>query len=291
MIIVIGKSGQLAQACAERFTQLSVPFACLGRTDIDVFDQTAIEQTLNNYSDITAIINASAYTAVDKAEEEREQALALNCTAVGLLSDYAKGLGVPFIHISTDYVFSGKGNTPYLPDDAYQPVNAYGETKMLGERAALSCYPEGTCILRTSWVYSEFGNNFVKTMLRLFSEREQVNVVMDQVGAPTSAHTLAKACHEVIVNSVTGVHHVCDFGVTSWYDFAIAIYTLAQKQDYAFGDVSIQPIGSEAFPTPAARPNYSVLSTVSLRQQLPDLQLSHWQAPLSDVIKRIQHTK
>lgn len=158
---------------------------------------------------------------------------------------------------------------------------------MAGEKAVAEVYSENACILRTSWVYSECGHNFVKTMLRLFATRNELNVVMDQVGAPTSAHTLARVCLQSVKQRLIGVHHACDLGVTSWFDFAIAIYQQAQGLGLISQPVQINPITSDQFPTPAKRPHYSVLSTASLRQALPTLNLPHWQAALTDVMNKI----
>ena len=288
MIVVIGKSGQLAQACAQLLQQSNVAYVCFGRQDINILDKQSIHETLDEVENIDAIINASAYTAVDQAESEQQQAIAMNATAVELLCAYAKSISAFFVHVSTDYVFSGQANQPYLPGAPYQPVNAYGHSKMLGEQAVQSLYPEGSCILRTSWVYSEFGNNFVKTMLRLFSQRDQLNVIMDQIGSPTSAHTLAAACVQVVNDRVTGIHHVCDLGVTSWFDFAATIHKQACELGFELKPVVIQPISTSEYPTPAARPHYSVLSTASLRSKATALTLPYWQDALRNVLQRIK---
>lgn len=288
MIVVIGKSGQLARACAELFKQQRIAHVCLGREDINVLDSDSIQTVLGAYQGIDAIINASAYTAVDKAESEQSQATAINATAVDLLYAYALSVNAFFVHVSTDYVFSGQANTPYLPDADYQPINAYGKSKMLGEQAINARDSEGACILRTSWVYSEFGNNFVKTMLRLFAERDQLNVIMDQVGSPTSAHTLAMTCYEVAKQRLSGTHHVCDLGVTSWFDFAQNIHRQATQMGFELNDVKLLPISTQDYPTPATRPHYSVLDTRSLRANATTLTLPYWQDALTDVLERIK---
>lgn len=288
MLVIIGKSGQLAQALAKSLQlKPSFEFVCLGRNDLDITNYESLSQTLSGY-EIEAIINASAYTAVDQAESDVKQANLLNAEAVKNLATVAKEHDAYLLHISTDYVFSGKQNTPYLPDTPYAPVNQYGASKMAGEIAITDIYPENSAIIRTSWVYSEFGNNFVKSMLNLMAQRDALNIVYDQVGSPTSADTLAEACLGFVRQNICGVHHVCDLGVTSWFDFAKSIYHYAREMGILHKPVNIMPILSEAYPTPAKRPHYSVLDTASARESLVDVVLPYWQDALQNTLSNLK---
>ncbi|MFC3121955.1 dTDP-4-dehydrorhamnose reductase [Agaribacter flavus] len=286
MILVIGKNGQLARA----IKSLDSNVHCLGREDIDLVNSEGCLTTIAKLKP-SGIINASAYTAVDLAESNKHEAFELNADAVKNIAHAAKKLGVHFVHVSTDYVFSGDKGSPYLPNDEHKPLNRYGESKAAGETLLLSSFTERTCILRTSWVYSVFGNNFVKTMIELMASKPQLQVIDDQIGSPTSAHTLAKACLAALNNCLTGVHHVTDEGVASWYDFAVAIQDIAVAKGLIETRVPIYPVSSSAFQTPAKRPTYSVLSKTSLKQALPDLTLNHWRDELEIVINQLSINK
>lgn len=286
MIVIIGKNGQLAQKCAELLGGEQA--ISLGRNEIDLSTNKAYS-TLGQIKP-RAIINASAYTAVDKAEHEREIALNLNYKAVDFLSKYCSEKDIHFVHVSTDYVFKGDKGSPYLPDDNYEPVNVYGETKMLGEKAILATNTDNSCILRTSWVYSEYGGNFVASMLKLMEEKDQLGIICDQIGSPTSVDTLARACILAAQDKLKGAHHVTDEGVASWYDFAKCIQKLAFEQGLISNKIPINPIGTSEYPTPAKRPYYSVLSKQSLKVGLPSLQLPYWQDALASVLLKIKQT-
>ena len=226
-LVVIGKSGQLAWEIARL-----VPEAmCLGREDIDITSSEDIAAKLDKINP-DAVINASAYTAVDKAESDEENAYLLNQTAVANLAQYCKSNNVFFVHVSTDYVFNGEKGSPYTVDDAIEPQGMYGITKAAGEAEVTSILPAASAILRTSWVYSSHGNNFVKTMLRLMAEKPQLGVIDDQIGSPTWAKGLARACVEAASHRTAGVYHWSDEGVCSWYDFAIAIQQLGLEKAY-----------------------------------------------------------
>lgn len=280
-IIVIGKSGQVAWELAQLQTKHNLSF--FGRNDIDITSPESIETTLGHLS-IDAIINASAYTAVDKAEQEVEQAYAINATAVKNLVEFCKANSIHFTHISTDYVFGGDKGSPYLPDDEYDPKSVYGASKMEGEKHIRAIYPENSCIIRTSWVYSSHGNNFVKTMLRLMNERDELSVIDDQIGSPTYAGDLAKACVYASTNKVLGIHHWTDEGVCSWYDFAVCIKELASNYDLLGAKVNIKRTISSLFPTVAKRPNYSVLCK---RCSKIAIERSSWRHNLELVIKSL----
>ncbi|MEH2011807.1 dTDP-4-dehydrorhamnose reductase [Nostoc sp.] len=240
------------------------------------------------------IINAAAYTAVDKAESEPELATAINAIAPLIIAQESQKLGAFLIHISTDYVFDGNGYRPYLETDATNPLSVYGKTKLAGEEAIRE-----TCahhlILRTAWVYGTFGkNNFVKTMLRLGAERQELRVVADQIGSPTWAQDIATVIAQMIPQltpEISDTYHYTNSGVASWYDFAVAIFEEAQQLGFPLKVERIVPITTAEYPTPARRPNYSVLACGKistflgtypphwrqrLRQMLKDLKIGHW---------------
>lgn len=283
-IVVIGKNGQVAMELAH--LDKNADFYFFGREDIDITSVSSIEQTIGNI-EFDALINASAYTAVDKAESEIEQANEINVLAVKNLVDFCKRKNIHFTHISTDYVFSGDKGSPYLENDPYGPQSIYGESKMLGERYIIENYPENSCILRTSWVYSRFGNNFVKTMLSLMASKEQLSVIDDQVGSPTCASLLAAACIEAANQEIAGIYHWTDEGVCSWYDFALEIQRQGIEQGILNKAIPILPIPTTDYPTPATRPAYSVLSKVNTRRVFSSKN-KHWAANLSHVVNSLK---
>jgi dTDP-4-dehydrorhamnose reductase len=231
------------------------------------------------------VINCAAYTAVDKAETDRDAAFQINAVAVGKLAAYCKAIGALFITVSTDYVFDGNGTSPYLPSDTTDPINYYGASKAEGEKLAVTNNPE-SIIIRTSWVYSRFGYNFVKTMIRLMGERPSLNVVGDQIGAPTYAADLAVAIMHMVAqkaagNVHSGIYHYSNSGAISWYDFAVAIGELIQS------NCAVAKIGSEAFPTPAKRPHYSLMDCSSIIQDF-GVDQPDWKESLAACIPLIQ---
>ena len=278
LIVVTGKNGQLGSEL-----QLLAP-VCIAQYDFLFVDRTQLDLSSNESIDFfcaqhnpAVVINCAAYTAVDKAETDREVAFQINATAVGKLAAYCSSIQALFITISTDYVFNGNGATPYLPSDAKDPVNYYGETKAAGEQLAIANNPE-SIIIRTSWVYSRFGNNFVKTMRRLMGERPSLNVVGDQIGAPTYAADLAMAIMQVVAqklngNKHSGIYHYSNSGNISWYDFAVSIGEMSNS------NCVVTKIGTEAFPTPAKRPHYSNLSCDSFVTDF-SIQLFDWETSL-----------
>jgi dTDP-4-dehydrorhamnose reductase len=284
MIIVIGKNGQLALELTSLLG--NTPHQCLGRQDIDITDFAAMHATLNHYKP-TGIINASAYTAVDKAEGEQEAAFEINHKAVKNLAVYAKQHSVFLVHVSTDYVFGGDKGSPYQTTDDYYPQGVYGTSKAEGEKAILALYPNNSCIIRTSWVYSCHSNNFVKTMLRLMQEKPELGVIDDHIGSPTSARALASCCIQAVNNKVNGIHHFTDAGVASWYDFACAIQDIALRLGMLQKIIPIKPIPSSAYPTPAKRPHYSVLDKSNLMKSFDGLQPQHWRIELIKVLKAL----
>jgi dTDP-4-dehydrorhamnose reductase len=285
MILVIGSSGQLAKElkCLMGEEEL----VAVGRHDIDVTKLSEMSETLNRYQP-SAIINAAAYTAVDKAEIDQENAYLLNQHAVANLAHYAANNHCHLVHVSSDYVFDGAKGSPYLVGDKYNPQGVYGASKAAGEKAMQPLCTEHACILRTSWVYSQHGNNFVKTMLRLMSEKPELGVIDDQIGSPTSAKALAEACLYAAQHKVTGIHHFTDAGVASWYDFAVAIQRQALGKNMLNSAIPIRPIPSSAYPTPAKRPSYSVLDKCTLKEAFNGLQPKHWQTELDKVLEQIK---
>jgi dTDP-4-dehydrorhamnose reductase len=232
------------------------------------------------------IINTAAFTAVDKAETEKELAVLVNTTAVLELARVAKQFDILLITYSTDYVFSGHATSPYTTDTPLAPINYYGQTKAYGEQMALAANPD-SIIIRTSWVFSSHGNNFVKTMIRLMKERDSLNIVGDQKGRPTYAKDLAFATIQVLdaINegaSIKGIYHYANTGETTWFDFAQKIKELAGLE------CALTPINSDQFPTPAKRPAYSVLDTQKIEKAL-NLHIPHWELALSDCILQLKN--
>lgn len=282
-IVVIGKSGQLA---TELQHLLPASAVFLGRDDIDITQADALADTLQAYRP-DAIINAAAYTAVDKAESEPDAAFAINATGVQNLATYCKAQQVFLVHVSTDYVFNGHKGVPYMSDDTIEPQGVYGKSKAQGEQALLELLPDQSCLLRTAWVYSSHGNNFVKTMLKLMASKPQLGVIDDQIGTPTWARGLAQACYFAVQQQVKGVYHWTDEGVASWYDFAQAIQDLAIDKGLLSQAIPILPIPSSQYPTPAKRPPYSVLDKTTTREAFAELQPAHWRAQLASMMDQL----
>jgi dTDP-4-dehydrorhamnose reductase len=260
---------------------MGIELLALGSDRLDISDGKNVKAVVERERpDI--ILNAAAYTAVDKAEVEQERAHAINATAVGSLSDAAKAVGALFAHVSTDFVFDGSAGTPYRPDDKTNPLGVYGQTKRAGELLA----GNDTLIVRTAWVYGPVGGNFVRTMLRLMAERPEIKVVADQVGTPTYALGLATALWDLAFQKAKGIYHYTDSGVASWYDFAVAIQEEALAAGLLERAVPVLPITTEEFPTPARRPSYSVLnkqsSFAALGQPAP-----HWRDNLRSMMREI----
>ena len=288
-IVVIGKSGQLAWELSQ-LSSHKHDIVCLSRNNINLSDLSSVTETLKKYK-VAAVINASAYTAVDKAESDVENAYALNAKAVGNLAQACKNLLVGFVHISTDFVFHGDKGVPYLPDDDINPLGVYGASKAEGEQLIIECYPENSAVIRTSWVYSSHGNNFVKTMLNLMKTKPELGIISDQIGSPTYAKGLAQACIFAIENKLVGVHHYTDTGVASWFDFAVAIQRIGLDLGLLDKKIPINPITTAQYSTPAKRPPYSVLDKSSLANALPELVLIHWQAQLQTMMEALKTEK
>ncbi len=281
-ILVTGANGQLGkemQVIAASFPLYN--FVFVTKEDLPIDDMDAVKKYFNAHK-IDVCVNCAAYTAVDKAETETEKAFQVNAVAVGNLAAACAPQQALFIHISTDYVFDGTAATPYKEDHTVHPVNAYGASKLKGEELALQNNP-ASIIIRTSWVYSSFGNNFVKTMLRLMSERESINVVDDQVGCPTYAADLAAAIIKIVDQSSageinSGIYNFSNKGVINWYQFATAIKELSGSH------CTVNPIPASLYPTPAKRPNYSVLDTTKIQQTF-NVVIPEWKDSLEKCLK------
>lgn len=284
-VLVTGAGGQLGRAL---LANSPAEFSVLGltREDCDITDRSAVERLLEREHP-GLLINAAAYTAVDRAEEEPEAAHGANATAPGNLASACATRGIRCLHVSTDFVFDGRRATPYPPDAEPAPLGVYGASKLAGETAVLASGADAL-ILRTGWVYSELGHNFLCTMLRLHSERDLISVVADQVGTPTSAHSLAGALWAAAGRpELSGIYHWSDAGVCSWYDFAQAIGEEALALGVLAKTAQVRPIRSEDYPTPAQRPSYSVLDkTLSWRDF--ELEPRHWRSELRDVLGNIK---
>ena len=280
-ILVTGANGQLGkelqQLCGS-FPQFE--FIFLSREDLPIHHFELVRNFFHAYHP-HYLINCAAYTAVDRAESEKELAFQVNGEAVGVLAAVCKEQECRFLHVSTDYVFDGNASLPYIEEDPVNPQSVYGASKLEGENQALALNP-GTIIIRTSWVYSSFGKNFVKTMLKLMSEKNELNVVNDQQGSPTYAADLAAVIMQ-IVNSgkwQPGIYHFCNEGIISWYDFAVAI------RDMSGSSCSVHPIPSHQYPTPARRPGWSVLNTTKI-QHAYQVQTRDWIASLAECLQKL----
>ncbi len=259
-VLIAGSGGQLGRAL-QATAPASVEIAAPPEAAFDITDADAVARIVGETRP-TLVINAAAYTAVDRAESEEAAARAVNVNAVGLLAAAARTAGAAFAHVSTDFVFDGTAHLPYPPDAPPNPQSAYGRTKADGEAAAGEFHPR-PLIVRTAWVYAATGQNFVRTMLRLMAERDEIRVVADQIGTPTHASTLARALWALTARGRSGIYHVTDAGVASWYDFAVAIRDEALAAGVLARPVAVVPIRTVDYPTPARRPAYGVLDKTS----------------------------
>ena len=257
-VFVVGSRGQLGQSLAET-APATVDFAGADLPELDILDAPALRAHLADERP-GFVVNAAAYTAVDKAEDEPEMARRVNVDGARNVAEAACNAGARVIYISTDFVFDGSKSMPYEPDDSPAPLSVYGATKLDGEVAVREATDGDAIVIRTAWLYSRFGHNFVKTMLRLMEERDELSVVADQHGTPTWARSLAEVIWAAIGPDLPGgVYHWTDGGEASWYDFAAAIYQEARRSGLLDRDVAIRAIPTEEYPTPARRPAYSVL--------------------------------
>ena len=284
-VLLLGGGGQVARAvaaCAPNSHIVSVRT----RQDLDVTDEAALTTALADFKP-DWLVNGAAYTAVDKAESEPDLARAINDAAVGGMARAAARHGCRLVQLSTDFVFDGRSNQAYLPDDATNPVSVYGATKLGGERQALG-QGGSAIVLRTAWVYASTGRNFALTMLRLMRERPEVRVVADQIGTPTWATGIAHAIWGLIDASASqGIYHWTDLGVATWYDFAVAIQDEALRRGLLSHAVPIVPIATTEYPTPARRPVFSVLNTDSARLVVAS-PARHWRHQLGNMLDELR---
>ena len=285
-ILVTGSAGQVGWEL-QRAKPEGVTLLAMSRAELDITDRAQVAAVIAEARP-DWVINASAYTAVDKAESEPELAAAINAEGAGNLAEAAREQGARLVQISTDFIFDGSHSTPYQSSDSTCPLGVYGATKLAGERQVQSVFGDDALIIRTAWVYSAHGHNFVKTMLRLMAERDTLSVVQDQVGTPTWAAELARVIYLAIAQSCRGVFNWTDAGVASWYDFAVAIEQLGREVGLLSRPTGIHPIPASAYPTPATRPAYSVLDKDSLREAINYTGL-HWRVALEQMLKEVQH--
>lgn len=289
-VLVTGANGQLASDLvplleAAGFTP--VPF---GSAELDISNEAAVFEAVKKAKP-GVIINSAAYTKVDLAEKEPERAYAVNADGAAYLARAAKEFGCPMVHVSTDFVFDGRSPVPYAEEAQENPLSVYGASKLAGERAAADA-ADALVIVRTSWLYGTTGHNFVKTILRLASERETLRVVYDQAGTPTWSADLAAALVQVCKAIESGkrpwgTYHYSNEGVASWYDFAVAICEEAAAAGMSLKCSRIEPILTSEYPVPAARPSYSVLNKAKIKKTF-DTEIPHWRRSLSTMIKELK---
>lgn len=294
-ILLIGQMGQVGQELQKALAPLG-SVTGIGHAEVDLSQPDRLRQVIQDLRP-NLVVNAAAYTAVDKAESEPELAAAINAEAPKIMAEEAQRLGAALIHISTDYVFDGQKNTPYLEQDATRPVSVYGQTKQMGETGITEVYSQSNlpyAILRTAWVYGTYGkSNFAKTMLRLGADREELRVVADQVGSPTWAADIAQAIatlsHSFLnpqAGSERGIYHFTNSGVASWYDFAVAIFEEAKSLGFPVKCDRVVPITTADYPTPATRPAYSVLSCQKISTVLGAPPV-HWRQALRQMLTEL----
>lgn len=288
-IAVTGQAGQLVTSLIERGAAAGHEIVALGRPQLDLADPASVARALEEARP-DAIVSAAAYTAVDKAESESDLAYAVNGAGAGAVAKAAKALGVPLVHVSTDYVFEGTLDRPYAESDPTGPTGVYGASKLAGEQAVLDTH-DNSAVLRVAWVYSPFGGNFVKTMLRLASDRDEVSVVADQIGNPTSALDIADGIIKVATNMVAdsypdkrGIFHMTAQGEASWADFAQAIFAASAARGGA--SASVRPISTVDYPTPATRPANSRLDCGKIAR-VHGVTLPDWHGSLGTVVARL----
>ena len=285
-ILVTGSNGQVGSEIKELSSNYEYNFFFTTSQDLDITDFTKVQEycKVNN---INTIINCAAYTAVDKAQDDKENANLVNNIAVKNLAQIANDNNIKLIHISTDYVFDGTNHKPYSEIDTTNPQGIYGQTKLDGEKDMMEINPLSSIIIRTSWVYSSYGNNFVKTMLRLGKEKDALGVIFDQVGTPTYAKDLAKTILDIIPqidNKDVEIYNYSNEGALSWYDFAKEIMKMAKL------NCSINPIETKDYPTPTTRPHYSLLNKLKIKKEF-NISIPYWKDGLDDCLKRLGERK
>ncbi|MDC6389760.1 dTDP-4-dehydrorhamnose reductase [Maribacter sp. PR1] len=284
-ILVTGSKGQLgSEIRALKVQYQNFKFYCTNYEQLDISNFTAVNEFVKSFG-INVIINCAAYTAVDKAENESTKANEVNNLAVFNLARIANDSGISLIHISTDYVYDGMAYRPYTEDDDTNPKCEYGKSKLAGEKSMLELNPPNSIIIRTSWVFSSYGSNFVKTMLRLGRERNQLSIIFDQVGTPTYAGDLARTILDIlpkIKNDTVEVYHYSNEGVCSWFDFAKTIFSIENIT------IDVSPIETKEYPTPAKRPHYSVLNKQKIKKAY-QVEIPYWKDSLAVCLMKINN--
>ena len=287
-VLLTGANGQLGWEL-QRTCPAQIELHAHDADTLDITDAAAVHEAIHALKPAW-IINAAAYTAVDKAESEVELAYAVNRDGARHLAAAVRTVNARMVQVSTDFIFNGEHGHPYRPDDLPAPLSVYGASKLEGEIAVHETLGEQALILRTAWVYSSHGHNFVKTMLRLMSERESLGIVADQIGSPTWAHGLAQAIWQSIERKLHGTHHWTDAGVASWYDFAQAIFDEARALGLLERDCAIRPIATTDYPTPAHRPGFSLLDKSATWQALSIQYPAHWRTQLRAMLNESKPT-
>jgi len=285
-ILVTGSNGQLGSEIQELSKEYNYNFFFTDRASLDITNVKALNDFIES-NNINTIINCAAYTAVDKAEEDELNADKINHLAVKYLAEISKEKNIKLIHISTDYVFDGTNHKPYVEDDITKPNGVYGKTKLDGENTIISINPLSSIIIRTSWVYSSFGSNFVKTMLRLGKNKDKLGVIFDQVGTPTYARDLAKVILDIIPkieNKKVAIYNYSNEGVLSWYDFAKEIMRMAKI------DCKVNPIETKEYPTPAKRPYYSLLNKSKIKEEFA-IMVPYWKDSLAVCLEQLREKR
>ena len=285
-ILVTGSNGQLGSEIRELSSRYKYNFFFTDSSVLDITDFKKVKEFIEE-NKIDIILNCAAYTAVDKAEKDEVNADKINHLAVKNLAQISKDRTIKLIHISTDYLFDGTNFKPYVEDDTTNPTGVYGKTKLDGESAMREINPLNSIIIRTSWVYSSYGTNFVKTMLRLGKERDSLGVIFDQVGTPTYARDLAKTILDIlpnITNDTVEIYNYSNEGVLSWYDFAKEIMKMAKIE------CQINPIETKKYPTPAKRPHYSLLNKAKIKEEF-NLTIPYWKDSLDECLRKMGERK
>ena len=288
-ILVTGSEGQLGRDLMPRLEKAGYEVCGHDVSSLDITDTAKTVEAVAGLKPF-AIINCAAYTQVDKAEAESEAAYAVNKQGAASLAQAAANIGARLLHISTDFVFDGRKSTPYAEDDQVSPISVYGASKLAGEQAIISCLPEHI-IVRTAWLYGAQGNNFVKTILRLAAERESLNIVYDQIGTPTWTTDLCDALVLTVKalesgKTPYGIYHYTNEGVASWYDFAVEIVEEALARGLAIKCKTLEPILTSGYPTPAARPAFSVLDKAKFKKTF-GVKIPHWRGSLKKMMDEL----
>lgn len=284
-VVITGKGGQLASEL-ELLVPQGYQIISVNSSELDITNESLVKEFItSNKPDL--VINAAAYTAVDEAEKNVDAAYAVNELGIKYLANACKSINARILHVSTDFVFDGSSTSPYESYSTPNPINVYGASKLSGEIALQQILPEASVIVRTAWVYSVNGNNFVRSMLRLMQEKPKLSIIYDQVGTPTWAKGLAQWMWIIADKpEVKGIYNWTDGGIASWYDFAIAIQELGIEKGLLKKAIPIYPIPTSEYPTPARRPAYSVINKASA-EEVSDLRTTHWRKQLSSMMDNL----